>query len=426
MDPAMLIHATTGALGAIVFGLVFAWIAGVILNKIVVNNLPGDLYFLEDLFRINPLTFLIQSHGIPFYLRGGFSVMDRTIDATLSVRMGLLIFLFIPFTALFMSANINTRNIAPKDFNTRLHLGLAQGVIYGLMLALLSKLLGGLVHMPLDNIAGLMGIDSLIGSLQGAAFAGSGVFFTRALFIAVFWGCLFSLAGALYASVKFNYSGIASSLNSSWVGSIKVACSVFKLNFIISAVLALIYIGIQFFGGYIPAGLSLNAFLFINIIPFIMLVIQGAPFQMGYRISEINEMYSFSLITGLNEPQGNEWYWFLLLILLVPVMLGLLGGYRIQKLNFMFTPWKNALGFSLCYTALFFAVLLVAQVTGNMNVNTIEAISELIPSKARFILGFPILWSLLCIGIISFITAFAGANFISHRFRAKEKQGMLI
>jgi hypothetical protein len=419
LDAALLLRSFVGAAGAIIMGLAMAWLAGIILNKVIASYLPRELFFLENVFRINPLTLLIQAHGMPLFISSGISILGHTITATLSMRFGLLMLLFIPFVANFVSAKLNTLHISPDDLKPRLQLGLTQGVVYGLILTILAKILQSYIEMPLDSIARAIGLEDFVGPLQASALASSGVVFFKALFFAVFWGCLFSLAGAFYASVKFHYSRVIGCLYPTLAGSVNSAFNIFKYHFFISIAVIAVFFAIRH-DHWNNLGPVMFFLFFINIIPFAMLVLQGAPFQLGILMKDAQELYSFSLITGFTEGNQSEWLWYLSLILVIPVILGFIGGSWVQKTNYQSKPWKNALGFSLCYTALLFAVILVAQITGNVDAGSLTALHDEIPAKIGIIMGCPTFMSLISIFAINSVSALAGAYFTHSRNKDKQ------
>ncbi len=141
--------------------------------------------------------------------------------------------------------------------------------------------------------------------------------------------------------------------------------------------------------------------------------------EMGYFMPGESEAISVSLFTGMQSYGETLWPWYLLLMLVVPVILGFAGGYQSQKHSSdKGSPWKNAVSFSSCYTMLFIAVVLVSQIIGNLDMSNAASLlgmmGEQVPGKAHLIIGFPVIKSLLTIGVVSILTALTGAYYASY------------
>ncbi|UNC91107.1 zinc ribbon domain-containing protein [Candidatus Contubernalis alkaliaceticus] len=424
-DLSFLLRSFFGAVGALAFGLILAWFVGLAFEQFVANILR-EFYITSSFFKVNPLALFFQAHGAPLHVQGGIYAFGSEASASLTIRIGLIMLMFIPFLALFFSAYINSGHLNKNDLSGRIRLALGQGLLYGITLAILSKLLGRLIHLPMDQVADLFGLMEVVRYTEASGMVTSGFPFFHTLFLGVFWGCLFSTAGAVYSSVKFNFARIAGYYDSVFSSGIGAAFQMFKYLIMLSGLVILgaiisleINESVFEFVGAVP-GLIFSILLFVNGISFVMLLLNGAVFQMGYIMPGESDAISASLFTGVQTPYDTYWYWYLFLLLLVPIILGFAGGFQSQKYSpEKSAPWKNALSFSISYTLLFVAVALVSQVTGHLDLSRAASLlgmmGEQVPGKALYIFGFPMIKSLLTIGIISFLTGLTGTYYASYQ-----------
>ncbi len=415
-----------GAAAAVVGGLILAWLVGLSFDQLI-KNIIDDFYIYTN-FKVNPLALFFQAHGVPIFVRAGINTFGSEVSASLTIRIGLMMLMFIPFLALFFSAKVNTGSLDKDDLSGRIKQALGQGIVYGILFTVLSIFLRSFIQLPMELVADFFGVEvmDVLRYSDTAGIMNSGLPFTQTLLFGVFWGCLFSTAGAVHAPVQFSFGRITDYFHTAYGSGIRAAFQMFKYLIILS--------GFAILGGIMwlevkesiflelgaGPGIILSLLLFINGISFVMLLLNGAVFQAGYFMPWNSESFSFSLLTGLQTPYENLWSsWYLLLILLVPVMLGFAGGYESQKYSLdKSCPWKNALSFSLCYTLLFVAVALVSQITGHLDMSGAASLFGMmggqVPEKAHFILGFPVLQSLLTVGAISFFTALMGSYLASY------------
>ncbi len=398
-----LVRALYGALAAVIGGILLLWLAGSALVAAVTGGMDP---VAAELFRIimpGPLDNFLLFNGAPGYARVTMSAMmvEETIGITR--RASTLIFLIIPFACLFSAAFFNVRHNTFRSDNERLRLAVAQGVFYGLILALLALFI---------SRGGNFDIDAGLGTIN----ANFGYNFFGTLFVATTWGCLFSILGAFYPRFKFNYVKLLDQFDFQYKHGLAAAIQVMKITLLLAlffaagAVLVLILTFDELAGNALPAGIFfILPLLYIQAVPMAALIIQGAPFE----ASALGEGFYLSLWRGYGLLPETTWPWFFVVIIIIPLFLSFYGGQISQKLSPRATePWKSALYYSLAYSALSFLLVLISHLSIKLETGELmQALMNLggINMNLNILVGFALLPSLMSVFIMSFIPALIGA-----------------
>ncbi len=397
------IRALYGALATVAAGVLLSWLAGSALVAVV----TGDMEPLAaELFKIivpGPIDSFLLFNGAPGYARVTMSAMMMEETIGITRRTSTLIFLIIPFLCLFSAAFFNVRHSAPRSDSERLQLALAQGVFYGLILALFSIFI---------SWGGKFDLDTGMGTIN----ANYGYSFFGTLFVTTTWGCLLSVMGAFYPRFKFNYGLLLDQFDFQYKHGPAAAIQVIKITLLLAlfftagAVLVLILTSDEIAGTALPAGIYFTLpFAYIQALPMVALILKGAPFE----ASAFGEGFYLSLWRGYGMLPDTTWPWFFLVLLFIPLALSFYGGHISQKLSPRATePWKGALYYSLAYSALSFLLVLISHLSIRIDAGgLLQMLMNVggINMDLNILVGFALFPSLLSVFILSFIPALIGA-----------------
>ncbi len=365
------IRAFYGAFAALASGIIITWFLTTILLYLATSNLDPIATSIIKRIGGNPFFNYTVFHGVPFYANVTISAFGFEESTGVSARYGSFILLIIPFIFIFTASIYNVKLLKPLATKERLNLSVQQGVIYGIFTTFMAILFGSLI--------------SFSGSYEGAALhINDGFYFFRTLFITTIWGILFSFIGIFYSESKFNYTKIINYLKYQYKHGLLAALKVIKIIIVITIIITPVII-IWFMSDENTAGLLLSnnsadwlilPLLFIMLIPMVILLIQGAPFEVTTMFDKMYlslwrgyGLQSFDIFDHL-DPQSSGpsfeiiWQWYFLILIFIPILLGFIGGYTIQK-NMLIKskPWESAFYFCIFYTIFAFVLTLGSQVS---------------------------------------------------------------
>ncbi|MDW7652115.1 MAG: zinc ribbon domain-containing protein [Bacillota bacterium] len=420
--PVFLKQSFINAAIAVIIGFIIAWITGIVLNKVLLNTLPYELAMFSDFFALNPLSLFINSHGAAFFTKASVSAMGANMSATVSVRLGLAMLLLIPCAAFILSCKVTKAPAQNNDFSAKIYQALGVGIAYGLIVALLSKVLGGFISVPLDKMAGLMGMSEITDVLEFAGASGtlkSGFNFISVLLLTTFWGCFFSLITSFYAAIRFDFGKLVGFINADYEESVRASLSVVKY-YLVAAVLVVFATviwfisegGMEFAGfGFLVVGTLL---LLLNGVPLLLLFFQGAALQAINNLSGSSEGVLLSLVAGIRTPDEVLRPWYFFVALLIPLVCGFIGGLRVHKKSAA-APWKSAAAFTLTFVGVNILIILVGQISVFINFKNIAPLlgmmGENFPESLHMFFGFPMVKTVVTVGIINFLTSLGGAYY---------------
>jgi len=406
----ILIRALYGTLIALISGVMLIWIVGLLLSWIISYNTDPTIGAFFRAINNSFYNFTII-HGVPYITQISLSSMGLSETISVSLRLGSLILLTIPLVLIYLASQLITKLFGGLNIEGRLRLAIIQGITYGIGVTLIGIVFGSLAE-SISIPTGYIDVDIE---------ASSGFPFSRTVFITSFWGIMFSIIGYFYSDMKFNYGKLVDLLDYKYRQGLLSAFKVIKINAII-AILALLLIFIaalfsEAFQEISDFSWWLIPFLLIQIFPLAMALIQGAPFE----ASVFGEGVYLSLWRGYGLIQDINWQWYFLFLVLIPLLLGFLGGVKSQEMSPKKSkPWQNALYFSFAYTAFAFLFMLVSQFSWKMNmgqlIQMLMAFGD-VPMGFDILVGSSMPKVLFSVFIFSFIPATLGAYYhnSSHR-----------